>query len=112
MPRRRSFAVAIKSIYQTADRVIREQRSVEISQESLDCKSRVGISGLRGRGRLVHRGPIKIVAPFSSGRRGLAGALAWTSLAGACLAAGPPVIPDYRVGERAKVDVVTPVSYT
>ena len=56
---------------------------------------------------MVHRERIKILAPFSW-RHVLALALAWASLAGACLAAGPPAIPDYQVGDRAKAEVVTP----
>ncbi len=39
----------------------------------------------------------------------LAGALAWASFAGACLAASAPPIPDYQVGDRAGADVVTPI---
>lgn len=39
----------------------------------------------------------------------LAGALAWMNLCGACLAAGTPVIPNYRAGDRAELDVVTPI---
>ena len=57
---------------------------------------------------MVHREPIKILAPFSW-RRVLAGASALASLAGACLAAGPPAVPDYKVGDRAGADVVTPI---
>jgi hypothetical protein len=88
---------------------------VEISQEFLDCKPRVGISGklgisgLRERGRLGHRGPINIPVPFPSGRWLLAGALAWISFASIAPAAAPLVIPDYQAGDRAAADLVTPI---
>jgi hypothetical protein len=35
--------------------------------------------------------------------------VAWTSLAGACLAASLPPIPNYQAGDRAGADVVTPI---
>jgi hypothetical protein len=42
-------------------------------------------------------------------RRRLAAVLASTSLANACFAASLPALPDYRVGDKAEADVVTPI---